>query len=448
MGGGSNDDAVAPQAGACGTLLRAVHHKVSLVLSYRYPGKYAFNVLAGALQEDELAGRVEVHFPSNFETLKAATEQAAARGGPVVVAWSFYSMGLPEAEAEHRALRAALPDVRFLSLAGGVHATAEPEQTLRAGFDFVAVGEGEHTIRSLVDRLGRGEDPAGTHGLWRLVDGKVKSNGRGEGVDLDAFPPFASHRHRYGAIELTRGCIYACRFCQTPYMAKARFRHRSVENTARWVKAIRDAGKTDIRFISPTSLSYGSQDGNVNLDAVEALLSAVRAAAGPDGRVYFGTFPSEVRPEHVTPEALRLLKKYVDNDNLIIGGQSGSDRVLTQSKRGHDVETIRRAVDIAVGCGFVPNVDFILGLPGEESEDVRATVELMHQLADKGARVHGHTFMPLPGTPFRNAAPGQVDGPTRLALERLASRGMLYGHWKAQQKTAAELAERRTNRQG
>ena len=423
-------------------------NKVQLVFSYRYPGKYAFNVLAGALMEDELAGRVEIHFPSNFETLKAATERAAAAGGPLVVAWSFYSPGFPEAVEELRALKAALPDVPFLSLAGGVHATAEPEQTLRAGFDLIAVGEGEHTLRSLVDRLLRGEDPAGTHGLWRIEDGKVRSNGRGEGVDLNTFPPFAAHRHRYGAIELTRGCIYACRFCQTPYMAKARFRHRTVENTARWVKALRDAGKTDVRFISPTSFSYGSQDGNVNLAAVEALLSAVRAAAGPEGRVYYGTFPSEVRPEHVTPEALALLKRYVDNDNLIIGGQSGSDRVLAQSKRGHDVETIRRAVEVAVACGFDPNVDFILGLPGEEAEDVQATVALMHQLADAGAKVHGHTFMPLPGTPFRNAPPGKVDDKTRLALERLASRGMLYGHWKAQQRTAAELAERRPDRQG
>ena len=28
---------------------------------------------------------------------------------------------------------------------------------------------------------------------------------------------------------------------------------------------------------------------------------------GPEGRLFFGTFPSEVRPEHVTAEALALL---------------------------------------------------------------------------------------------------------------------------------------------
>ena len=51
------------------------------------------------------------------------------------------------------------------------------------------------------------------------------------------------------------------------------------------------------------------------------------------------------------------------NDNLIVGGQSGSDRVLKSSRRGHDVQAIVRAVRISKEEGFVPNVDFILGAP-------------------------------------------------------------------------------------
>jgi B12-binding domain/radical SAM domain protein len=203
-----------------------------------------------------------------------------------------------------------------------------------------------------------------------------------------------------------------------------------------------------VRFISPTSLSYGSPDESVNLEAIERLLAAVREAMGPEGRVYYGTFPSEVRPEHVTPEALALLERYVDNDNLIIGGQSGSERILQASRRGHDVETVVRAVRVSVEGGFVPNVDFILGLPGEAPEDVRATLALMKRLADLGAKVHGHTFMPLPGTPYRDAPPGSVDDETRRELDRLASQGRLYGHWKQQVKLAQGIATRRQPRRG
>ncbi|MFZ9627664.1 MAG: radical SAM protein, partial [Burkholderiaceae bacterium] len=77
---------------------------------------------------------------------------------------------------------------------------------------------------------------------------------------MDDFPPFAPKHDRYGAIEITRGCIYACSFCQTPFLNKARFRHRSPDNVAHYARLLREAGHRDVRFISPTSLSYGSAD--------------------------------------------------------------------------------------------------------------------------------------------------------------------------------------------
>ena len=424
----------------------STHSKVALVLSYQYPGKYAFTVLAGAVEADEVGQHVALRFPRDRDSLLATVRQCLDEGYRVVVAWSFYSASFPGAVEERAWLRERLEGREVLCIAGGVHATAETEQTLRAGFDLVAVGEGEPILLELLGRLVRGEDPRQTRGMARLVDGRLVPQGRGEGVLLDTYPPFAAKHSKFGAIEITRGCIYACRFCQTPFMSKARFRHRSVENIAHWTRVLRESGRRDVRFITPTSMSYGTSDESMNLEAVERLLAAVREAMGPDGRVFYGTFPSEVRPEHVTPEALALLKRYVDNDNLIIGGQSGSERILQATRRGHDVETVVRAASLAVEAGFVPNVDFILGLPGEAPEDVRATLALMKRLADLGARVHGHTFMPLPGTPYRDAPPGSVDDETRRELDRLASRGRLYGHWNHQAKLANGIAERRQPR--
>ncbi|MCP3105191.1 TIGR04013 family B12-binding domain/radical SAM domain-containing protein [Myxococcus sp. K15C18031901] len=424
------------------------HRPVSLVLSYQYPGKYAFTVLAGAVESDPALADVKLWFPRDKDTLLATVRERVDAGDTVVAAWSFYSASFAPAVEELAYVRERLDGRSVLCIAGGVHATAEPLQTLQAGFDLVAVGEGEHSLRELLGRVQRGEDPRRTHGVAWLKDGKLEQNGRGEGVTLDDFPPFAARHSKFGAIEITRGCIYACRFCQTPFMSKARFRHRSVANVAHWARELRRAGKRDLRFITPTSMSYGTGDETMNLAAVEELLAAVREAMAPDGRVYYGTFPSEVRPEHVTPEALALLKRYVHNDNLIIGGQSGSERVLQSTRRGHDVETVVRATRLAVEGGFVPNVDFILGLPGEEASDVEATVALMERLAELGARVHGHTFMPLPGTPFRDAPPGQVDDETRRKLDRLASQGRLYGHWKHQAVLAEGIASRRRPRAG
>ncbi|HEY8206967.1 MAG TPA: TIGR04013 family B12-binding domain/radical SAM domain-containing protein [Myxococcaceae bacterium] len=416
----------------------------ALVMSYQYPGRYAFNVLAGAVEAGLPADRVRLDFPRDRESMLEAAHRRAREGCAVVAAWSFYSASFPAAAEELRWLKPQLP-TGALCVAGGVHATAEPLETLRAGFDLIAVGEGERTVLELLDLCARGEDPRGARGTAHLdAEGRVRSAPRPEPVALDDFPPFAVAHRRFGAIEITRGCIYACRFCQTPFISKARFRHRSIQSIRDGVDAIRRHGiRHDARFISPTSLSYGSPDESVNLPAVEALLQAAREAIGSGGRVYFGTFPSELRPEHVTPEALALIRRYADNRSVIIGGQSGSDQVLARSHRGHGVEAIRRAARVAVECGFVPDVDFILGLPGEGPEEMRQTVALMYELADSGARVHGHTFLPLPGTPFRDAAPGSVDPETTRELDRLAARGQLYGGWKRQVTLARELSERR-----
>jgi B12-binding domain/radical SAM domain protein len=419
---------------------------VSFVCSFRYPGKYALTALLGALEAHPEFDDLPVLLPRRTDDLIASVRAAQARGHRVVVAWSFYSPSFPECVDELRQVRAAVTEP-FLAIAGGVHATAEPKEPLEGGFDLICIGEGERALPELLRRVRSGGALTSVPGFARLVNGEVERSPKPSRIELDAFPPFAPRRGLFGAIEITRGCIYACRFCQTPFFSKAAFRHRPVDDVARWARALRASGRTDVRFISPTSLSYGSTDTSVNLDAVEALLAKVSEAMAPNGRVFFGTFPSEVRPEHVTPESLAVLRRYVANDSLIIGGQSGSDRVLEKSRRGHDVEAIVRAVQVAVAARFRPDVDFILGLPGEDASDVAATVSLMERLATLGARVHGHAFMPLPGTPFRDAPPARIDEATQTALDTLASRQALYGHWKQQLATAAEIADRRDRAQ-
>jgi B12-binding domain/radical SAM domain protein len=223
-------------------------------------------------------------------------------------------------------------------------------------------------------------------------------------------------------------------------MFSARFRHRSVPNVRWHVERLRERGLRDVRFITPTAMSYGSDGEEPNLAAVEELLASCREGIGPDGRVYFGSFPSEIRPEHVSREALRLLRRYCANDNIIVGAQSGSDRVLDAAKRGHGVDEVRRAVRLGVEEGFRINVDMIFGMPGESPSDAADSLSLARELAGLGARIHAHTFMPLPGTPWREAAPGEVDAATIREVDRLSQRGALYGHWQRQRDHAVRLA--------
>ncbi len=403
---------------------------------------YGHNAVLGALATARPSpGAWTVVFAPDSAAVVGAIRQAFDDGvDRVLVTWSFYSPSFVEMLDELHEVRDAVDDLRVTHIAGGPHAAAEPEQTVRAGFDLAALGEGEQTFVALVDALCRDLPLAEVRGIGYLdADGTWVSTGPPERHDLDRFPSFATEWGRFGPIEITRGCIYACRFCQTPYLFKARFRHRSIDDIASHVRELRARGMRYVRFITPSALSYGTQTDTPDLDAVDAMLAAAREAIGPDAKVYYGSFPSEARPEHVTPEAMRVLKRWVDNTSIIVGAQSGSARVLASSKRGHTVDDVERAVRVALEAGFRPDVDFLFGLPGEEPDDAAASVALAERLADLGARIHGHTFMPLPGTPYRNAGPGRVEPATRAGLERLVARGRMYGQWAQQEQLAEQL---------
>lgn len=421
---------------------------LTVVWAYRRTGKFAFHVLTGALETDPRTAGVPIEFANGVDAVVAAiTKALAAPEARVLVGWSFYSPDFVPMRDELQAVRARVADARVLHVVGGVHAAAEPEATLRAGWDLAAIGEGEQLVRELVLCLGAGGEPRSVPGIASLTnDGQLRKNGRAERIVLDDFPPFGPAHDRFGPIEITRGCIYACRFCQTPYFAGANFRHRSVANVREWARYLVGRGFRDFRFLTPTSLSYGTATAEPDLAAVEALLAGVREEIGPERKLWFGTFPSEVRPEHVGDASLRLLKKWVSNRALIVGGQSGSDRVLAASARGHDAAAVERAVALCVEHGFVPHVDFLLGLPEETPVDVEATLQLMDRLVARGAKVHGHTFLPLPGTPFRKAAAGALTDEVRRRLRNFASKGQLYGQWEQQEATAQQMVASRTDR--
>ncbi|MCU0656417.1 MAG: TIGR04013 family B12-binding domain/radical SAM domain-containing protein [Polyangiaceae bacterium] len=419
---------------------------VAVVVLYRKTARTSFNALVGAQETVPELAPIPVHFAPDAAAIQAAIAAERAAGRRVLVGWSFYSPEVFEIDEMLRSTLDACGREGVIHIAGGVHASAEPLATLRMGFDLVAVGEGETTWIRLLQAFLHDQDLRSVPGLAWEERGLLRDRGRAEARDLDAFPSFAWSHGRWGPIEITRGCIYACRFCQTPYFFKARFRHRSVESIQDHARFLRRHGQRDVRFLTPTSLSYGADGEEPRLDQVEALLRGVRDAIGPDGRIFFGSFPSEVRPEHVTPEAIRLLRPLVANDALLIGGQSGSQRVLDATRRGHSVDAILEAARLARAGGFVPHVDFLFGMPGEEPQDAAASRHLMRELVALGARVHAHTFLPLPGTPLRDAEAGSLDPATSLDLERLASQGLAYGQWRRQEQVAARLVQLRRSR--
>ncbi len=394
--------------------------------------RYSIAALAGIL--DQELPELPVTFVQS-RVLPEQIEELARQHRRVVLAFSFMSPQLPQllpilVELQSR------PE-HIIMVAGGPHASGEPAGTLGMGFDVVVMGEGEVTFPTLLRRIFAGESYGDVPGIAYLADdGKLVCNPRGPCVDLDAYPPYSVKHNKLAAIEITRGCPWGCSFCQTTFFLGGRMRYRSVEQILHWLKLARE--KVDMRFarfISADCFNYGSPDGRTpNLEPVEQLLCSVSALMGKEN-TFFGSFPSEVRPESVSKEAIALVKKYAANDNIVIGAQSGSQRMLEAIHRGHTVEDVFNAAEIVVEAGLKCLVDFIFGMPGEAPEDRELTLEAIRRLTKIGAIINSHFFYPLPGTPLAHTVAGPPDPETLRFLENLTLQKYETGRWKGRLKT-------------
>ena len=412
---------------------------LALVLVGKRAHWNSLGAVAGALEADQRFDSLALEFARPGAPALAALRRCLGRYAHVVAGYSVMTADLLWLQAEIanlRALREAEGWGGLTLVAGGSHATAAWRSTLALGFDHCLVGDAERAFPEFLFQLALGDPAPAVRGLAsRRADGSLAWQGRAQSVALDAFPPFAPRFGHHGPIEITRGCRHRCRFCATPFLAGNRLRHRPLEAVVRAVESCLAHGVDQIRFVAPDGLAYGSEDGRPRLDRLEELLRVTSSLAGRDC-TFLGSFPSEVRPEALTPRAVELIARYCGNDNLVIGAQSGSERMLQRMARGHTVADVLRAVEITQGAGLRANVDLILGLPGEIGEDRRQTLSLIETLAGRGARIHSHTFMPLPGAAWAHEPAGTVDRETEHLLGALALQGRQYGSWQKQARQA------------
>ncbi len=372
---------------------------------------YSIVSLISALDSRNL--NVEVTFASSLEEILSYPKDS-------VVAYSLMTFDLPKVETEFRILK----EKGYTLIAGGPHPTAKPDHVLHLGVDYVFVGDGEENILRFV----MGERPSN-----RIFDGLKKR------IDLNHYPPFDVKRNLFIPMEISRGCPFACGYCFTPVLGGRIPRYRDIDMIIHYAKLGVKKGRKIARFISSNSFGYMSRNGvRPNLDAIERLLYSLKAVGVE--QIYFGTFPSDVRPESIDHDVLRIVKKYVDNRSIILGAQSGSDRILKLINRGHDVETVERAIEITRMEGFIPHVDFIFGFPFENEDDIEKTFDFIERIVRKyGAKIHAHTFMPLPGTPLANFGAGRLTKAHYRFLGSLAAKGNLDGYWHKQEELARRI---------
>ena len=421
-----------------------MNKKIAFAIFYHKNNFYSLNAILGALETEEDLNELNVYFLRNKNLLIEELDCIIKKNELTIVGISFFTTQIFEIRNLISSLRSKFKS-KCLLIAGGPHPTGDPIGTLKLGFDVVVVGDGEETIIELIKKLGSSENFRDIKGIAYINElSEYITTGKRNPIDLNKFPPFPLKNRRFGAIEITRGCPYLCYFCQTPYISGTSPRHRSVEVISRYVGELKKyyGDLTDIRYITPNAFAYGSQDGKrINLEKVEDLLSNTRNIIGKKGRIYFGTFPSEVRPEHVTQETLDLVLEYANNDNITIGAQSGSQKILDECHRGHSIEDIYNAVELTLKSDLKINVDFIFGLPEETEEDILLTVKMMKNLASKGARIHAHTFIPLPQTPFASVSISRLNKVIKKEIKNLVSIGLAFGDWSKQERLAIKISQ-------
>lgn len=356
---------------------------------------------------------------------------------PKLVLYSFFTEEIWNVQEEVKLLK---EKTNALLVAGGYHATAMPKHTLNhLGFDIAAIGEGEELIFQLLtvlkgNRFKLSENLLHIRGLAFYLGGKFVFTGFARVDDFAKFPPFAESSRLIAPVEISRGCPFGCYYCQTPYIKGFRMRHRPIEQIVRYSKRMRD-----MRYITPNAFAYGSPGGILKLDRLEALLKALQPLRKEGRRLFYGTFPSEVRPEFIKPETLELLLKYADNRRLAIGAQSGDDEMLKAMHRLHTREDVKQAVEYMIEYDIEPVVDFIVGLPNESEESQRKSIEFMKWILRKGGKVRAHYFMPLPGTPWARCKPSPLSEEMKKFLGRMAARGYIEGSWGVQIELSRKL---------
>jgi anaerobic magnesium-protoporphyrin IX monomethyl ester cyclase len=294
-----------------------------------------------------------------------------------------------------RAVRARVPIV-----VSGSDATDHPELYLRRGAAAVILGEGEITLADLTDLLLAGQPIDEVPGIAHLDDTCavrrtaprpfIKSLDElpfpaWDLVDIERYRDIWYARHGYYSMNIatTRGCPYHCNWCAKPIYGQ-RYATRSpaavVEEIA-WLK--RNFAPDHLWIVDDV---FGLKPGWV--EDFAALVNERRT------RVPFRCL---MRADQVNPSVAESLAA-AGCRMLWMGAESGSQKVLDAMEKGLQVDDIRAANRLLKAAGIDVGVFLQFGYPGEDWDDIEATLQLAREIepADIGVSVS----YPLPGTGF------------------------------------------------
>ena len=278
----------------------------------------------------------------------------------------------------------------------GAKVAVEPEKSLAAttALDFVARNEFDFTIKDIAD----GRDWAEVKGIsYRDAEGAIVHNEDREVLtdmdllpfvtpiykrDLDINRYFGGYlKHPYLSFYTGRGCKSRCTFCLWPQTVGGHnYRVRSIEHVIAEVKYAREA------FPEVKEIFFDDDTLTDNLPRVEALAKEL-------GKL--GVTWSCNAKANVPRKTLEVLKAN-GLRLLLVGYESGNQKILHNIKKGLLVEVARRFTKDCHELGIVIHGTFILGLPGETRETIQETLKFAKEINPHTIQVS--LAAPYPGT--------------------------------------------------
>lgn len=314
--------------------------------------------------------------------------------------------------------------------------------------DFYILGEGEESMNEIMDlyskwkkKNGRGDrleflkivdkldcvyvpclysveyDKNGVISSFERIDGTNKHIKKRVIKDMDkvCFPekpivPYTSIIHDRIMLEIFRGCIRGCRFCQAGYIYRP-VREKSVDRLLELAKEnIKNTGYNEISLISLSTSDYTNFD-----DLANRLIEQTQ-----DKKISI-SLPS-LRIDSINEKLLDKING-VRKSGLTFAPEAGTQRLRNVINKNVTEEDIFKACEIAFKKGWnVVKLYFMIGLPTETMEDIQGIVDVANKVVDKyfeinkGKRVKNvrvtisvSTFVPKPFTAFQNCPQDSKD---------------------------------------
>lgn len=284
----------------------------------------------------------------------------------------------------------------------GSDATDHSDEYLRAGFDFVLIGEAEQILLEVIQAVDKQRDPSSIPGVVsaqtaNMSHGISNRTHRADSRPL-AFPmpardlidlrPYreawiAAHGTFSLNLVASRGCPFRCNWCAKPIFGDT-YRAQPPELVAEEMHVLKQ------RY-GAQHLWFADDIFALNRNWVE------RFAAEVESRDCALPFKVQARADLLTFETVRNLKR-AGCGEVWMGVESGSQKILNAMDKGLRVEDIHTARENLRRQGIQACFFLQFGYPGETWEDIRKTIALVRETRPDDI---GVSFSyPLPNTKF------------------------------------------------